>query len=130
MRQPKLAWLLLLVGVALCFVDGGAASPLGSAAATLCVQHVQAPDRAAQAKAAAAIYTDAAARVADGTYPSAVEVQAYTLDRVQRELKGTGWTDWQNALRSEVRRRIGSSPDPAKLRESLLDVAAGLGQVQ
>jgi len=134
-NPPVLAFALILLGLGLSLL-GAPGSPggggLAATARALCVQHVTAPDRAAQAASAATIYVEAADRLGSKTYTSAIEAQQHILDRVQRELvpRSAGWSAVNAELAAAVRGSFGPTPDAETLRGAYTGIAAGLKGVK
>lgn len=129
---PAFALLLVALAIAL---DGGLPSVgggLGGTARALVTTQITAGDRVAQATSAAAIYGEAAARLADRTFGSAIEAQQHVLDRVQRELvpRSAGWSAVNAEVAAAVRAKLGNTPEPAALQAAYTEIAAGLRGVK
>lgn len=131
-RSSLAPWGLILIGLGVALARPGGSGTLSGAAAGLVVQYVQAADRGAQARAVAALYADAAAKVGSGVYTSALEAHQHVLDGAQRKLvpQAAGWSAAIKAIDAEVTRRLGVNPPLAELRKAFTDVRAGLESVQ
>jgi len=118
---------LILIGVGLAMMGGTVGGSLSAAVRAAAVQYAPAADRATQARAVAALFGASAARLADGSF-NALEAHQHVLDGVQTRLPA--WGPAINAIRLEVIRRAGDTPDLAAVRKAFLEAKAGLESVQ
>lgn len=122
---------LILIGLGLAMGRGGGGGSLAWSAASIVAEHVQAADRASQAKAVASLYAAAADRLADGSY-NAMEAHQHVLDGVQQrhQPKSAGWAAAIKSIGLEVVRQAGEGASLADVRKAFLEVQSGLERVQ